>query len=866
MANEIVLSAATEYVATADIPELIAQALHPDTAGQQLTVSYFIKFAGPGATGETARWNGWPIDDDDRKVLDRIWADMPRLPDHPTSDEVQPYLEMANNAGLDWILDVCWNNPELTSTILRFDAEREHRKAIVSAVRNGALKVVAPHTRLPTDEYQPNSEVSVEELTRYVAQFTIAVRMTPNRDMASAAPQSARRQQTEQESPFAFPPKLLKLSLWDLACLHTGQNATDDKPTNETRHKLAELVQSVYGRKLWVEWPPGTDFDFVSGFVPTAANARVDTDWRELDRITVRREDWERYEDEMQRELAQRSELIQEQVTLWEHRQPANLFTGDGFSEELLQLTTLSKYLEFETWTPETAALLVSGIQAPIPCDEIPSKGAMGLDNCFIIGTQDPFHQARWVLELWRSRENPPIRVRPIDFIAWCKTKNIDTSWLRSVEENAQKVEKEMTMVNIANHSGRAVPIPDGLMMVTPSWLAREIAMSKVEIPDDQLLAGVKKIVPAGTGISHIEPLTGDEWRLVRNICGGNPPVPCSPADFEAYREKFDAVDNARNWTLYPEYRPSNAMQKAQIKHTEIEVRHRNQMEKLVRTGNLSLVSSAGIETTNIDEGYIRIADVKTYLEQWCIPYRNIDVANTDKWRNANGPAVPPAPVDAPDEGDLSLIGQTSEQWDQMTIEQRQRALRSIANTKRMAEQVARQADERHANGRYTLSEAAKAIAGTRERFETLEAKLRGAAEHGDLPMFGPGEQARYDYMDGKDVRLFYEEAHWDDLNAWLDKNEPRIMFRFPAPAPAPAATKTRSGAASIRETPAQYRQRVIAVLDKHNGNKTKAGAELGISRQRVAQLIAEKSQGGRAATDPNDPFNRTQLPRKKRT
>lgn len=90
MANEIVLSAGTEYVATADIPELIAQALHPDTAGQKSTVSYFIKFAGPSATGETAKWNGWPIDDDDRKVLDRIWADMPRLPDHATSDEVQP--------------------------------------------------------------------------------------------------------------------------------------------------------------------------------------------------------------------------------------------------------------------------------------------------------------------------------------------------------------------------------------------------------------------------------------------------------------------------------------------------------------------------------------------------------------------------------------------------------------------------------------------------------------------------------------------------------------------------------------------------------------------------------------------------------
>ncbi|WP_144157524.1 hypothetical protein [Paraburkholderia sp. BCC1885] len=735
MANEIVLSAATEYVATADIPELIAQALHPDTAGQQLTVSYFIKFAGPGSTGETARWNGWPIDDDDRKVLDRIWADMPRLPDHPTSDEVQPYLEMANNAELDWILDVCWNNPELTSTILRFDAEREHRKAIVSAVRNGALKVVAPHTRLPTDEYQPNSQVSVEELTRYVAQFTIAVRTTSNRDMASAAPQLARRQQTEQESPFVFPPKLLKLSLWDLACLHTGQNATDDRPTNETRHKLAELVQSVYGRRLWVEWPPGTDFDFVSGFVPTAANARVDTDWRELDRITVRREDWERYEDEMQRELAQRSELIQEQVTLWERRQPANLFAGDGFSEELLQLTTLSKYLEFETWTPETAALLVSGIQAHIPCDEIPSKGAMGLDNCFIIGTQDPFHQARWVLELWRSRENPPIRVRPMDFIAWCKTKNIDTSWLRAVEENVRNVK-----ANVAYG--------------TPTTNAFSA--------DDRR--------------RFLDAQYWNEQELLA-LCLGVP--------------KYADVDD-----IAPE---------AEREDT------RTRISAAIQSGQLPA-------ERNPSAGY----GEAVYGGIW-----RIEPARAVRWALGNFDRLP----------------------DWLTDSQLQQIF-------------AMQEAEKQAAGRYTLREAAKAIAGTGERFEALEAKLCGAAERRELPVHGPGERARYEYTNGRCARPFYEEAHWDDLNTWLEKNEPRIMFRFPSP----AARKATPTAASIQETPEQYRQRAIAVLDKHNGNKTKAGEELGISRQRVGQLVKEKSQAGRAATNPNDPFNRTTLPRKKRT
>src|SRR5260370_36529929 len=118
-----------------------------------------------------------------------------------------------------------------------------------------------------------------------------------------------------------------------------------------------------------------------------------------------------------------------------------------------------------------------------------------------------------------------------------------------------------------------------------------------------------------------------------------------------------------------------------------------------------------------------------------------------------------------------------------MSHSQRLSAAKPIAATKEIAEQVARQADERRAVGRYTLTEAAKAIAATGERFEALEEKLCGAAERGDLPMYGPGERARYEYTNGKRVRPFYEEAYWGDLNAWLEQNEPRITFRFAAPA-----------------------------------------------------------------------------------
>ncbi|NYH26058.1 hypothetical protein [Paraburkholderia bryophila] len=137
---------------------------------------------------------------------------------------------------------------------------------------------------------------------------------------------------------------------------------------------------------------------------------------------------------------------IQEQADLWALRQPARLF-GDGFSEEMQKQTTLSRYLDFDTWSPEAAAMLVCGLQAPIIdgqlCTEIPEKGAMGLDNSLIIGNQDPFHEAKRVLGIWRSQENPPPKVRPLDFIRWCQVRGFDTAWLRSIEEDALNSERK---------------------------------------------------------------------------------------------------------------------------------------------------------------------------------------------------------------------------------------------------------------------------------------------------------------------------------------------------------------------------------------------------------------------------------------
>jgi hypothetical protein len=101
----------------------------------------------------------------------------------------------------------------------------------------------------------------------------------------------------------------------------------------------------------------------------------------------------------------------------------------------------------------------------------------------------------------------------------------------------------------------------------------------------------------------------------------------------------------------------------------------------------------------------------------------------------------------------------------------------------------AQQDSEKRLAGRFTLEEAATAIAeGGNEREEVILAKLEAAAGKYELSMYEPGKNARIEYgpEQGKHscVRRFHEECYWDDLNKWLDKNEPRVRFRFPKPVP----------------------------------------------------------------------------------
>lgn len=89
----------------------------------------------------------------------------------------------------------------------------------------------------------------------------------------------------------------------------------------------------------------------------------------------------------------------------------------------------------------------------------------------------------------------------------------------------------------------------------------------------------------------------------------------------------------------------------------------------------------------------------------------------------------------------------------------------------------------RRALGRYTLEEAAIFIfEATGSRPEIMQSKLMEAARTGALTVYEPGMNDRYLY--GGDfasrVRNFYEEAKGQDLNTWLEQNEPNLICKFP--------------------------------------------------------------------------------------
>lgn len=90
------------------------------------------------------------------------------------------------------------------------------------------------------------------------------------------------------------------------------------------------------------------------------------------------------------------------------------------------------------TWTPVEGALIMSGILAPMGCEEMP-EGGVGLDGAPLINAGHArFHCARRIMRAWDDRcrddegngDTTPTKMTPHQFIDWFEGEEIETQWL----------------------------------------------------------------------------------------------------------------------------------------------------------------------------------------------------------------------------------------------------------------------------------------------------------------------------------------------------------------------------------------------------------------------------------------------------
>jgi|SRR5579859_762410 len=156
---------------------------------------------------------------------------------------------------------------------------------------------------------------------------------------------------------------------------------------------------------------------------------------------------------------------------------------------------------------------------------------------------------------------------------------------------------------------------------------------------------------------------------------------------------------------------------------------------------------------------------------------------------------------------DVALVRANPAQW-YITPDAERHILQAIADAvgrtqervRGRAAQTEKQRMEKEAAGRYTLEEAATLIAtNTGERESAVLDELMSAVKEGKLTVHEPGRNLPYLPTT---VRKFYEEAYWNDLNAWLDGINFRNPWRFPKLAPAAAQIKSSAQRRDILDQP----------------------------------------------------------------
>lgn len=124
----------------------------------------------------------------------------------------------------------------------------------------------------------------------------------------------------------------------------------------------------------------------------------------------------------------------------------------------------------------------------------------------------------------------------------------------------------------------------------------------------------------------------------------------------------------------------------------------------------------------------------------------------------------------------------------------------------------------RQRDGWFEVEEAAQLLDAGRGQARGWRDKFAVAAQTGTLPIHEPVSLERIEYgRSGRSsdrlVRTFHDLAHVEDLNTWLDANEPRLPFRFDTSVPRSTAEKATSAYQALRPVVERYAEKRLDEL-----------------------------------------------------
>jgi len=307
-----------------------------------------------------------------------------------------------------------------------------------------------------------------------------------------------------------------------------------------------------------------------------------------------------------------------------------------GFDEDTQKITRLTKYLKLDTWTPKQAAYLVSGIDPEsveinpirdmlllgwLMTDITLHTNATNLAGLPITANNSTaFNDAGRVLELWNSRENAPVKVRPTDFIAWCKTKNINTGWVTNADEWAAYAEPREALVNNAAVSQATTKLADGFDSAAfiPNRIAEILEPPMPYIEPVLRITGKRFLIEKkhykyenlnDADLDLLESIFTADGLDFNDLINGQ----CTENHYEQFKVAFDSAKIKPEWEIV--FKVIDPQAEAQVRRKNAINEHHKALEIAVKSGAVKIFSRLHIPSTTYEhDSIIRREDADAYI------------------------------------------------------------------------------------------------------------------------------------------------------------------------------------------------------------------------------------------------------------